>query len=177
MRRYLGTIGIAFVLFTGPAIAGPHGGTVVRDHRSAGGGGGGATVVRDHRSGGGGDVVVRDHRSSPQDRVVVRDHRGTSGRTVVRDHRGPVHVSGGRYVFPGGVVRTYRAPVIRTHYYSYRHRPALIVESYDPVPGYVWTRGNWRWSGAEWLWVPGYWVVATAPVSASVSVGASVIVD
>jgi hypothetical protein len=149
MRRYLGTIGIVFLLSTGIAAAGPHGGR--------------AAVVRDHR-GGGGDAVVRDHR-------------GYSGGTVVREHRGPVHVSGGRYVFPGGVIRTYHAPVIRTHYYNYYRRPAVIVESYEPVPGYVWAKGNWRWNGGEWLWVPGYWVVATAPVSAGISVGASVIVE
>jgi hypothetical protein len=151
MRCYLGTIGIVLFLSTGIAAAGPHGGGgAVRDHRSGGGGGG----------------------------VVVRDHRGPAGGgVVVRDHRGPVHVSGGRYVFPGGVVRTYRAPVIRAHYHSYYRRPALIVESYDPVPGYVWMRGNWRWNGVEWLWVPGYWVVATAPVSASIRVGGSVVVD
>jgi hypothetical protein len=166
MRRYLGTISIVFLLSTGIAAAGPHGGggAVVRDHRSVGSGGGGGAVVRDHRSYAGGGAVVRDHR-------------GYGGGTVVRDHRGPVHVSGGRYVFPGGVVRTYRAPVIRAHYYSYYRRPALIVESYEPVPGYVWARGNWRWNGVEWLWVPGYWVVATAPVSAGISVGASVVVD
>jgi hypothetical protein len=106
----------------------------------------------------------------------VRDHRSfAGGGAVVRDHRGPVRVSGGRYVFPGGVVRTYRAPVIRTHYYNYYRRPALIVESYDPVPGYMWMHGGWRWNAGEWLWLPGYWAVATAPVG--VSVGASVVVD
>lgn len=166
MSRYLGPIGIVFLLSTGIAAAGPHGGggAVVRDHRSGGGGGGG-----------GGGAVVRDHRSDAGGRAVVRDHRGYGGGTAVREHRGPVHVSGGRYVFPGGVVRTYRAPVIRAHYYSYYRRPAVIVESYEPVPGYVWAHGNWRWNGAEWLWAPGYWAVA--PVSAGVSVGASVVVD
>lgn len=159
MRRYLGTIGIVFLLSTGIAAAGPRGGggAAVRDHRSVGSG----AVVRDHRSYAGGGAAVRDHRAG----------------TVVREHRGPVHVSGGRYVFPGGVVRTYRAPVIRAHYYSYYRRPALIVESYEPVPGYMWMHGNWRWNGVEWLWLPGYWAVATAPVSAGISVGASVDVD
>ena len=179
MRSYLGTIGLVFLLSTGIAAANPHGGggAVVRDHRSVSGGGGGGAVVRDHRSETGGNVVVRDHRSDAGGGAVVRDHRGYSGGPVVRDHRGPVHVSGGRYVFPGGVVRTYRAPVIREHYYRYDRRPALIVESYEPVPGYVWAHGNWRWNGAEWLWVPGYWAVATVPVNAGVSVGATVVVD
>jgi hypothetical protein len=157
MRRYLGTIGFVLFLSTGIAVAGPHGG------------GGG----RDHRTGGGG-VTVRDHRSYSGSPTVVRDHRGPSAGPVVRDHRGAVRVSGGRYVFPGGVVRTYRTPVIRQHYYSYYRRPALIIESFDPVPGYVWMRGDWRWNGAEWLWVPGYWVVAGP--SPGVSVGASVVI-
>ncbi len=164
MPRYPGTLGILFLLSTGIAVAGPHGG-------------GGATV-RDHRGDAGGGAVVRDHRGDAGGGAVVRDHRGyAGGGAIVRDHRGPVHVSGGRYVFPGGVVRTYRAPVIRARYYNYYRRPALIVESYEPVPGYVWARGNWRWNGVEWLWVPGYWVVATAPVSAGISVGASVVVE
>jgi hypothetical protein len=188
MRRYLGTIGIVFLLSMGIAAAGPHGGSAatVRDIRSSGGGAavrdhrsdpGGRAVVRDHRTYAGGGAVVRDHRSYAGAGPVVRDHRGGGGRTVVREHRGPVRVSGGRYVFPGGVVRTYRAPVIRAHYYNRYRRPALIVESYEPVPGYMWARGDWRWDGAEWLWVPGYWVVATAPASAGISVGASVVID
>lgn len=158
MARYLGTIGIVFFLCSGVAVAGRHGE--------------GAAVVRDHRSGGG--AVVRDHRSHGDSRTVVRDHRGQRAAPGVREHRGPVRVSRGRYVFPGGVVRTYRAPVIRQHYHSYYHRPALIIESYEPVPGYAWVHGDWRWSGAEWLWVPGYWVVAGA--SPGISVGASVII-
>lgn len=171
MRRHLGTISLVFVLSTGIAAASPHGGgAAVHDHRAAGG-----AVVRDHRASPGGGAVVRDHRSYAGNRAVVRDHRG-DGRMVAREHRGPVRVAGGRYVFPGGVVRTYRAPVIRTHYYSYARRPALIVETYEPVPGYAWIHGNWRWSGVEWLWVPGYWEVAPAPVSAGVSIGASVVV-
>jgi hypothetical protein len=128
---------------------------------------------------GGGDrkgdrVVVRDHRAAP--RPVVRDHRGP--RPAVRDHRGPGHVkhhgkhhrhkhvrvSGGRYVFPGGVVRVYKKPVIRERYYNRHVRPAIIVEHYDPVPGYVWVRGDWRWGRGEWVWTPGYWAVAAEPV-------------
>jgi hypothetical protein len=168
MRRILGYTGIAFLLSTGIAVAGPHGG--------GGGRGGGGVVVRDHRSapvvthggygGGGGGMVVRDHRS------YGGGYAG--GGAVVRDHRGPVRVTGGRYMFPGGVVRTYRAPVIREHYYSYYRRPAILVENYEPVPGYYWVRGNWSWNGAEWMWVPGYW---QAGGGAGLSVGASVVVD
>jgi hypothetical protein len=49
--------------------------------------------------------------------------------------------------------------VIRTHYYDMHVRPAIIVEAYDPVPGYIWVGGNWNWSGGEWVWAPGYWSV------------------
>jgi hypothetical protein len=158
-------------MFTGLAVADRHeGGGPERDHRTyssgpAQHGGGGGPVVRDHRtytSGpvahGGGGPVVRDHRSY--------------GGGPVRDHREPIHVSNGRYMFPGGVVRTYQPPVIREHYYYYNRRPALIVENYEPVPGYLWMHGNWRWNGYEWLWVPGYW-----SVNPSVGVSATVVVD
>lgn len=117
MRRVLALTSLVFLLSTGAALA---------DRR-----GGGRVVVRDHRGGGGGPapsrVVVRE-RARP---VVVRDQR----RVVVR--RSPVYVSGGRYTFGGGVVREYRRPVIRTHYYDIRVRPTVIVENYDPVPGYL----------------------------------------
>ena len=75
-----------------------------------------------------------------------------------------MRVSSGRYVFPGGVVRVYKRPVIREHYYDMHVRPAMVVEAYDPVPGYVWVGGNWTWGGSEWVWTPGYWSVADQPV-------------
>jgi hypothetical protein len=136
------------LLFTGVAFAD-------RDHRRGG-----------HKHGGdrGGKVVVRDHRSGPAQRVVVRDKR--HHRHGPRGH-GHVRVTNGRYVFPGGVVRVYKRPKVR-RYYDMRVRPAIVVEHYDPVPGYVWVQGNWSWGGSEWIWTPGYWsadavVVAPAP--------------
>lgn len=142
MRRTLG-FATALVLVAAPAFAG-HG-------RGGGGGGGGAVVVRDHRA-----------------PAPVYHGGGGGGGAVVRDHRGPavshVRVSNGRYMFPGGVVRTYRAPVIRTHYYDMRMRPPLIVESYEPVAGYAWVGGGWTWGGREWIWAPGYWAAAETPV-------------
>ncbi len=169
MRRILEITSILMLLSGGVAVAGPHGGggggAVVRDHRGGGGygGGGGGVVVRDHRGGWGGGGGGG---------VVVRDHRGYGG--PVYRGGGPVRVTGGRYMFPGGVVRVYNRPVIREHYYSYDRRPALIVENYDPVPGDVWIPGNWTWNGVEWIWAPGYWAVGGG---AGVSVGASVVVD
>jgi len=129
-------------------------GTTYADHYHGDRGHG--PVIRDHRGGGGGERVVE---------------RGP----VVRDHRGPVvthvRVSGGRYVFPGGVVRAYRRPVFHEHYRDFHRRPAVIVEAYDPVPGYVWVGGNWGWSGAEWVWSPGYWSAAAEPAPAPVMSG------
>lgn len=103
------------------------------------------------------------------------------GGPVARDHRGPrvthVRVSNGRYVFPGGVVRVYKRPMIRERYYNVHVRPPIIVEAYDPVPGYVWAAGSWTWGGAEWVWTPGYWAVAEEPVvtgGVSISAGISI---
>lgn len=142
MRR---TLGIATVLcmILGSAAYADHGrGRGGRGH----GGPGGGVVVRDHR----------DHGPPPRG-PAVRDHRHGGARG------GHVRVSNGRYVFPGGVVRVYRRPVIREHYYNARVRPRIIVEQYDPVPGYVWMAGSWSWGGGEWVWQPGYWAAAEAP--------------
>lgn len=135
----------------------------------------GGVAVADHWHGGGHGPVVRDHREGPAPApVVVRDHRAgrPEGGVVVREHerRGPVvthvRVTNGRYTFPGGVVRVYHRPVIREHYYNVHVRPPLIVESYEPVPGYVWMAGSWGWGGSEWVWNPGYWAVAEEPAPA-----------
>ena len=85
-------------------------------------------------------------------------------------------------MFPGGVVRVVGRPHV--HYYDMHVRPPLFVESYDPVDGYAWVGGNWRWGGAEWVWMPGYYsvaavaptatVVVPAPPSVSVSAGVSI---
>ena len=42
--------------------------------------------------------------------------------------------------------------------------PALRVETQTVSPGrrYVWTRGYWRWTGADYVWMPGSWVVRTS---------------
>ena len=48
-------------------------------------------------------------------------------------------------------------------------REVLVTEAPPPVrvetrtvapgPGYVWTSGYWRWTGAGYEWVPGSWIV------------------
>ncbi|NVB77493.1 MAG: BcpO-related WXXGXW repeat protein [Kofleriaceae bacterium] len=124
----------------------------------------GSAAYADHGRGRGrghgdrsGGVVVRDHRGPDRRGPAVRDHRHGGARV------GHVRVSNGRYVFPGGVVRVYRRPVIRQRYYNVHVRPQVIVEHYDPVPGYMWVSGSWSWGGREWIWQPGYWAAAEAP--------------
>jgi hypothetical protein len=147
MRRTLVAVSIFCMLLPAAAFAG-------RGHRGG------------PRGGGGGRVIVRDHRAPAP---AVRDHRAGRGPVVVRDRRpGPrghrhVRVVNGRYMFPGGVVRVYKRPHFHRHYYDRRVRPPIIVEAYDPVPGYVWVAGSWTWGGGEWVWTPGYWAVAEAP--------------
>ncbi len=104
----------------------------------------------------------RDYRR-PAPRPVVRDHRDY--RTHRHDRRAVtrnrVYVNNGRYVFHGGVTRTYTRPVIRQRYYNYRVRPTIIVENYDPVPGYIWVAGQWQWNGYEWTWMSGHYAPDT----------------
>ena len=136
MRRIIPLALLALTVTGGIASADRHGGRR-HDSRNAGGG-----------------VIVRDHRG-PQG-PIVRDHRGPGpGRRAVVRNR--VYVNNDRYVFHGGVTRVYRRPVIRTHYYNVRVRPVVLVESMEPVPGYIWVRGNWNWNGYEWLWVSGHY--------------------
>ncbi|HWU86674.1 MAG TPA: hypothetical protein VN253_05345 [Kofleriaceae bacterium] len=133
MRRLLPLTLLALTLLGGAAFA-DHRRYERRDER------------RDDRG-----PVVRDHR---EPRPVVRQDR----RVVTRNR---VYVNNGRYVFNGGVSRTYVRPVIRQRYYNVRVRPQIVVENYDPVPGYVWVTGNWQWNGYEWVWTSGYFAPDT----------------
>jgi hypothetical protein len=107
---------------------------------------------RHHHSGG---VVVRDQRHREPVRVERRD-RGRDTRRA-RVERRPVYVNNGRFVFHGGITRTYSRPVIQYRYRDYNYRPAIIAETYDPVAGYIWVQGRWSWTGYEWSWVGGYY--------------------
>jgi hypothetical protein len=154
MKRTLTIAAVLTMMFGGAAYAG----------RGRGGGHGGG---RGNSQGG---VVVRDHRGP------APVYRGGPGRARYSGG-GHVRVTNGRYVFPGGVVRVYNRPVHRVRYYNRTVRPALIIEQYDPVPGYVWVAGGWNWGGAEWIWTPGYWAVAAEPapvVSGGISVSAGI---
>ena len=120
---------------------------------------------------------VRDHRD--RDRIVVRDrgnsnwnynrgyNRGYDGgynrgynRPVVRVTRTRPAFRDGRFYFGNnGGYRVYQRPVINVRYRDYYRRPALVVENYDPVPGYIWIQGNWQWNGYEWIWMNGRYEV------------------
>jgi WXXGXW repeat (2 copies) len=39
------------------------------------------------------------------------------------------------------------------------------AETVSPGPGYVWTRGYWRWNGADYVWMPGVWVERPRPAA------------
>ena len=101
----------------------------------------------------------RDYRRDDRRGPVVRDHRdyrpARHDRRVVTRNR--VYVNNGRYVFNGGYTRTYVRPVIRQRYYNVRMRPTILVENYEPVPGYIWLAGNWQWNGYEWVWTSGHY--------------------
>ena len=45
--------------------------------------------------------------------------------------------------------------------------PAVRVETRTVSPGarYVWTRGYWRWTGANYEWVPGTWIMRPRPAA------------
>ncbi len=129
---------------------------VVRDNRTYQ-----QPVVRDNRTYQ--QPVVRDNRS--YNRPVVRDNRAYSrprytgpvraNRRVIE--RRPLYVSNDRFTFHNGHTVVYTRPVIREHYYSYRTRPQIIVESYPSQDGYLWIGGGWNWDGREWLWGSGHY--------------------
>lgn len=41
--------------------------------------------------------------------------------------------------------------------------PAVETVPAPPAPGYVWQPGYWAWNGAQYVWVPGTYVVAPYP--------------
>ena len=118
----------------------------------------GGVAMADHWRGEGHGRVVVETRG--RDRAVVEPRHE---RVIVNAGRGDRHVyvgHGDRYYFNNGRdSRVYHRPVIRERYYDYRVRPRLIVENYDPMPGYAWIQGGWQWNGAEWQWFGGHYAV------------------
>ena len=97
----------------------------------------------------------RDHRT---DRRWDRGNRWDRRDRVVIQRTRP-SFRDGRWYFAGGFHRPYYRPVINVRYRDYYRRPALIVENYDAVPGYVWVQGSWNWNGYEWIWTQGHYEV------------------
>ena len=144
MLKFLPLTALALSLSGGVALADRGG------HR-------GASEHYDH------NVVVRDHHERGGGAVVYRDHRGFDGRSRFD---GGARWNGGGRVYVRNEPRFQRIdrhpifvsrPVIRERYYNYYRRPALIVESYNTMPGYYWVAGRWTWDGYEWIWQPGHY--------------------
>src|SRR5262245_50219377 len=83
-----------------------------------------------------------------------RDHRGHVERHEHHGYYRGGHAYNNRYYYNYG----YR-PYYGHRYFNYYNRPALIVESYAPRPGYIWVNGWWYWAGVEWLWQPGHYEI------------------
>lgn len=153
MRKYILALS-ALMLFGGVASADRWGRGRDRDSSRHSGG----TVVRDHRHR---EPVRTDRDRGYRDRGNYRQNNYRHDHNRVRHDRRPVYANNGRFVFHGGVSRSYTRPVFRQRYYDYRYRPQIVVQNYDPVPGYLWVQGSWNWNGYEWMWTDGYWAVDT----------------
>jgi hypothetical protein len=92
-------------------------------------------------------------RNRAQPKRVNRPAQRSNRRAISRR---PIHANNGAFVFHNGIRRTYTRPVIQARYYNVRYRPQLVVENYDAVPGYIWVRGSWAWTGREWRWNGGH---------------------
>ena len=155
MRRIITLTAMALGLSSGVALADRHHGGNLGDRS-------GGVVVRDHRGG-----FVNGNRGSWSNRgSYTRSYDRGYNRGYVRPAvtvtRRPVFATNGRFYFGGNTYRTYQRPVIDVRYRNYYQRPALIVENYDPVPGYVWNPGQWEWNGYEWKWIGGHYDVDAA---------------
>jgi hypothetical protein len=59
---------------------------------------------------------------------------------------------------------TTTGPATREMYVTQPPPAARVeVQTVAPGPGYVWTPGYWRWTGADYVWVSGSWVVRPRP--------------
>jgi hypothetical protein len=65
------------------------------------------------------------------------------------------------------VVRTQGDRVVGREVIVSRTPPAVQVETQPTSPGttYVWTRGYWRWTGTDYVWMPGSYVARPRPAA------------
>ena len=163
MRRIITLTAMALGLSSGVALADRHQGGNLGDRS-------GGVVVRDHRGGSvntnRGSWNNRGSSNRSYDRGYIRGNNRSYNRgynrPAVTVARRPVFATNGRFYFGGNNYRTYQRPVINVRYRNYYQRPALIVEHYDPVPGYIWIAGQWQWNGYEWLWIDGHYDIDPA---------------
>ena len=148
MRRIIPLTLLALMLSGGVALADRDGRGRGRDHQ----GGVRVAPTRHDRTPDRGDR--RDRR---YDRRADRrnDRRADRRDRVVRVQRARPAFRNNRFYFAGGVSRPYVRPVVNVRYRDYNRRPAIVVENYDAMPGYVWIQGGWQWTGYEWSWQPG----------------------
>jgi hypothetical protein len=118
------------------------------------------TVVRDHRSDNRTTVRVQPQRNWDNGRHWDNGRRWENRSRVVVQ-RQPVYANNNRF-YVNGHYHNYYRPVIHTRYYNYRYRPQILVENYDPIPGYIWIQGGWNWNGYEWIWTSGHYQVDPA---------------
>jgi hypothetical protein len=152
MRRIITLTALALGLTGGVAAADRdrHQSSSVRDHRTSGG-----HVDRGHVDRGYVRPSYNNQRFNNNQRFDRGGSRVVVNRNVVRR---PIYANrDGRFSFGGGYQRPLYRPSINYHYRTYAQRPALIVENYDAVPGYVWVAGDWSWNGYEWLWTSGHY--------------------
>ena len=120
-------------------------GVAAADRHHGGWSGGGRVTAHDNHNNHGswsGGVRVTPHRNFVENRNYHRSWN--RGGSYVRVARRPIYV---------------QRPVIRHRYFNYYQRPAIIVENYNPMEGYIWVPGQWQWSGYEWIWQPGHYEV------------------
>ena len=157
MRRILTLTALALCFTTGAALADRRGGgPTVRDHRDRD-----RVDTRSNNIRGWNTNTNRDWNRTT-DRTWSRDRDRDRGRRFVRVERTRPTFRDNRFYFGGGTYRPYVRPVINVRYRDYYRRPSLVVENYDPVPGYIWIQGSWNWSGYEWTWMPGHYDVDTS---------------
>jgi hypothetical protein len=169
MRRIITLSALALALSGGVALADRRGGggPVVRDHGDRGPE---RTDNRNNNNGrfnnerpqwGGNDRGQRGNERQWRgnyrgDRGNERQWRGND-RNVVRVNRERPTFRGNRFYFSGGISRPYVRPTFNVRYRDYYRRPALVVENYDAVPGYISIQGAWNWTGYEWSWTAGHY--------------------
>jgi hypothetical protein len=169
MRRMITLATLSLTLMGGVAMAGPHEvvhetvhvrGPAVHENVVVHEGGHGPVVRENvvvHGPAVHANVVV--HGPGVRENVVV--HEGVHENVVVHEGLGGgvrENVILREPVREGVVVRG--GPVWHegVHFRDVNIRPEYRYESWHPIAGYNWHRGDWVFNGVEWIWTPGWYV-------------------